>query len=303
MKSFEELIENIQKEKEKKVVAVVAAEDEHAIEAVVKAKETGIVEPVLIGDRNKIISIMENLKVENMEMYEIIDKKKPIEAAEKAVEIVREKKADFLMKGKIQTADILKVVVDKEKGLRTGRVMSHMAIHQMDSYKKLLAVTDGGMNIRPDLEAKKQIIMNAVIAFKNMGVDMPKVALVCAVESMNPKMDETVDAVKLMDMYKNGEITDCILEGPISYDLVMSRKSSEIKGYSSEVVGDADILVVPDIASGNILGKALVYSAGAKMAGFILGAKVPIVLTSRGSTSEEKYLSLVISAAAAIKQN
>lgn len=302
MKSFDELIKKVQGQGEKKIVAVVSADDEHTLEAVVKAKENHIAEPVLIGDEKRIRFILEKMSVQNPETYEILNQDSPEKAAEAAVKLINEKKADFLMKGKIQTADLLKAVVNKEDGLRTGRVMSHMAIHQMESYHKLLAVTDGGMNISPDLEEKKQIVMNAVIAFRNMGIEKPKVAVVCAVESVNPKMPETQDAEKLKIMNSEGKISDCIVEGPISYDLTMSKESAKIKGYESEVVQDADILVVPDIASGNILGKALVYSAGAKMAGFILGAKVPIVLTSRGSSSEEKYLSLVISAAAAQKQ-
>jgi phosphate butyryltransferase len=302
LKSFDELIKKVQGQGEKKIVAVVSADDEHTLEAVVKAKENHIAEPVLIGDEKRIRFILEKMSVQNPETYEILNQDSPEKAAEAAVKLINEKKADFLMKGKIQTADLLKAVVNKEDGLRTGRVMSHMAIHQMESYHKLLAVTDGGMNISPDLEEKKQIVMNAVIAFRNMGIEKPKVAVVCAVESVNPKMPETQDAEKLKIMNSEGKISDCIVEGPISYDLTMSKESAKIKGYESEVVQDADILVVPDIASGNILGKALVYSAGAKMAGFILGAKVPIVLTSRGSSSEEKYLSLVISAAAAQKQ-
>jgi phosphate butyryltransferase len=212
---------------------------------------------------------------------------------------VNEKKADLIMKGKIQTADLLRAVVDKERGLRTGSVMSHIAIHEVPSYHKLLAVTDGGMMMYPKLEEKKQIIENAVKTFIAMGYENPKVAVLAAVENVNPKMPETVEADALKMMNVKGEIKNCIIEGPISYDLTMSKESAEIKGFNSPVTGEVDILVVPNITAGNLLGKALIYSAGAKMAGFIVGAKVPIVLTSRGATAEEKYLSLVISASAA----
>ncbi|MBP2651655.1 MAG: phosphate butyryltransferase [Firmicutes bacterium] len=202
------------------------------------------------------------------------------------------------MKGKIQTADLLKAVVNKEKGLRTGSVMSHVVLHEIPTYHKLLVITDGGMMMYPNLAEKKQIIENAVNSLLSLGYDKPKVAVLAAVENVNPKMPEAVDAGLLKEMNQKGEIKNCIVEGPISYDLAMSKDAAKIKGYESPVTEDADILMVPNITVGNIMGKALVYSAGAKIAGFIVGAKVPIVLTSRGSSAEEKYLSLVLSAAA-----
>ena len=229
----------------------------------------------------------------------IIDVENDSAAAMKAVELINENKADFIMKGKIQTADLLKAVVNKEKGLRTGNIMSHFVFNEIPNYHKLIVTSDGGMMMYPDVNEKKQIIENAVNTLIAMGYENPKVAVLAAVEKVNPKMPESVDAGLLKEMNINGEIKNCIIEGPISYDLTMSKKSAEIKGYSSPIVGDADILIVPNITAGNILGKTLVYSAGVKMAGFIVGAKVPIVLTSRGSTAEEKYLSLVLSAAVA----
>jgi phosphate butyryltransferase len=294
-KNFEELIEKIQNGQSKKKVAVVVAEDEHTLEAVFRAKKDNIVDPILIGDKEKIKGILLSSN-EILEDKWIIDVKNDFEAAYKAVELVNAKKVDFIMKGKIQTSDLLKAVVDKEKGLRTGNVMSHVVIHEIPTYHKLLAVTDGGMIMYPNVDKKKQIIENAVSAFRAMGYEKPKVAVLAAVETVNPKMPETLDADQLKKMNLAGEIKNCIVEGPISYDLTMSKESAEIKGFKSTVTGDADILIVPNITVGNILGKALIYSANAKMAGFVVGAKVPIVLTSRGSTSEEKYLSLVISA-------
>ena len=296
LKSFEQLIETL-KCNDKKKVAVVAAEDEHALESVFKARNEGIVEPILIGNEEKIREISNKLN-EDLKDLTIINIEEPKEAAVKAVELAREGKVQVIMKGKIQTADLLRAVVNKEKGLGTGRIMSHMAMHELPNYHKLLAVTDGGMMMYPNVQEKKQIIENAVDIFKAIGYTKPKVGILAAVENVNTKMPETVDADNLKQMNINGEITDCLIEGPISYDLVMSKESAEIKGYKSEVVADADILVVPNITTGNILGKSLVYSAEAKMAGFIIGAKVPIVLTSRGSTAEEKYLSLVLSASA-----
>lgn len=296
-KNFNELIEKIQKDKSKKRVAVVAAHDEHTLQAVFRAKKDGIVDPILIGDKIKIKEILNEINVSINEDL-IINVEGDVEAAMKAVELIHENKADFIMKGKIQTSDLLRAVVNKEKGLRTGNVMSHLVIFEIPSYHKLLAVTDGGMMMYPNLDEKKQILENAVKTFVAMGYEKPKVAVLAAVEQVNPKMPESVDADMLKKMNQSGEIKDCIVEGPISYDLAMSKESAELKGYYSPVTEECDILIVPNITAGNILGKALLYSAGAKMAGFIVGAKVPIVLTSRGASAEEKYLSLVLSASA-----
>lgn len=296
-KNFEELIGKVRNNKNKKVVAVVAAQDEHTLEAVFRAKNDNIVEPILIGNKSKIKELVEKLK-ESIDDNSIIDAENDAAAATKAVELIHEKKADFIMKGKLQTADLLKAVVNKEKGLRTGSVMSIFAIHEIPTYHKLIVIADGGMMMYPNLDEKKQIIENSVNTLISMGYEKPKVAVLAAVETVNPKMPEAVDADLLKKMNLAGEIKNCIVEGPISYDLVMHKESAEIKGYESTVTEDADILIVPNIAAGNILSKSLIYSAGAKMAGFVIGAKVPIVLTSRGASSEEKYLSLVISAAA-----
>jgi len=297
IKDFEQLIEKVQNFEGKKKVAVVAAQDEHTLEAVFHAAENNIVEPVLIGSKEKIKEIVAKLG-KKISDDAIIDAADEIASAQKAVEMARNGEVDFIMKGKIQTADLLKAVVDKEKGLRTGKVMSHISIQEIPTYHKLLITTDGGMMMYPDLEQKKKIIENAVGVLHSLGYENPKVGVLAAVETVNPKMPESVDAGKLKEMNLNGEITGCIVEGPISYDIAMNKESGIIKGFVSPVAGDPDILIVPNITAGNILGKCLVYSAGAKMAGFIVGAKVPIVLTSRGSSSEEKYLSLVISAAA-----
>lgn len=300
-RNFAELIQEVQKSESPKIVAVVAAQEEHTLQAVFQAKRDHIVEPILIGNKVKIKEVLDNLN-KYLNDDAIIDTGDDDSAAAvKAVELIHENRADFIMKGKIQTTDLLKAVVNREKGLRTGSVISHVAIFEVPSYHKLIAVTDGGMVMYPSLEDKKQIIENAVQTFVSMGYDNPKVAVLAAGEKINPKMLETVDGDLLKKMNQDGEIKNCLVEGPISYDLTMSRESAEIKGYYSPVTGDVDILVVPNITAGNLLAKSFIYSAGAKMAGFIVGAKVPIVLTSRGSAAEEKYLSLVLSAASVKK--
>lgn len=297
LRNFRDLIDKVQNNSSKKIVAVAAAHDEHTLEAVFRARKDKLTEPVLIGHRAEIKEILQRLSVEFSD-DKIINTESDSEASEKTVALVNEGKADFIMKGRLQTADLLKAVVNKEKGLRTGKVMSHVAILEIPAYHKLIAVTDGGMMLYPDAEEKKQIIENAVDVFLAMGYECPKVAVLAAVETVNPKMRETVDADVLKKMNQMGEIKNCIVEGPISVDLTFNRESARIKGYESPVTGEADILIVPNIATGNIMSKALLELADGKMAGMIVGAKVPVVLTSRGSTSEEKYLSLVLSASA-----
>lgn len=297
LKNFEELIDKIKNRSSLAKVAVAAAHDEHTLEAVFKAAKDNIVEPVLVGDKIKIQEIIEKLNIQ-FDSEKIIHTENDTEASEKTVELINEGKADFIMKGKLQTADLLKAVVNKEKGLRTGKVMSHVAILEVPSYHKLIAITDGGMMMYPNVEEKKQIIENAVDVLLSMGYKNPKVAVLAAVETVNPKMPEAVDADLLKKMNLAGEIKNCIVEGPISFDLTMNKESAEIKGFNSPVTGEADILIAPNITTGNILSKALIELAQGKMAGMIVGAKVPVVLTSRGATSEEKYLSLVLSASA-----
>ena len=297
LKNFKELIKKVQNNDVKKRVAVVVAQDEHTLEAVFRATQDKIVEPVLIGDKNKIKEILNKLQVEFNDNA-IIHIDSDSQAAEKAVDLINENKADFIMKGKIQTSDLLKAVVNKEKGIRTGKVMSHVAIQEIPSYHKLLAITDGGMMMYPNVEEKKQIIENAVDVFLSLGYECPNVAVLAAVETVNPKMPETTDADILKKMNESGELINCIVEGPISFDLAMNKESAAIKGYYSPVTGEVDILIAPNITTGNLLSKSFIELAGGKMAGMIVGAKVPIVLTSRGSTSEEKYLSLVLSASA-----
>lgn len=297
LNNFNQLIHQVKNFDSVRKVAVVCAHDQHTLEAIQQAEEDGLVEAILIGNQQKIEAILETLSFDKK--ASIVHIEDDFKCAEYAVALVHKGQVDFIMKGKIQTADLLKAVVDKEKGLRTDRVMSHVVFNEIPNYHKLLVVTDGGMMMYPDLEQKKQICENAVETLKNLGYDKPKVAVLAAIESVNPKMPETVDAAALKTMNHSGRLTDCIVEGPISYDLTMSKASAEIKGFESPVTGEADIVIVPNITVGNVLGKSLIYSAGAKMAGIIVGAKVPIVLTSRGASSEEKYLSLVLSAGAA----
>ena len=296
-KNFDQIIERVKGFPSAKRMAVAAAGDEHTLEAVMHARKEGIVDPILVGDKAVIDEILSKMgeTVAEENIYDYPDLK---EAAEFAVKLVKEDKADFLMKGKLDTAVILKAVVNKEHGLGQGRTMSHFTMFEVPTYHKILVPVDGGMVTYPTLEQKKDIIDNTVETLISMGYDCPKVGVLACVEKLNPKMPETVEANELKEMNKRGEIKNCIVEGPISYDCAVSKEIADFKGFESPVAGDADILIAPNIHAGNIMGKMLAVTCKARMAGMIVGAKCPIVLTSRGSSADEKYMSIVVSAAA-----
>lgn len=296
-KNFDELIKKVKGYPSMRKMAVAAAGEEHTLEAALNARKEGIAKPILVGDREEILRILKKLgeEVPEEDIYSTDDNK---EAAELAVSLVREGKADFLMKGYLDTAVILKAVVNKETGLSKGGIMSHFTMFEVPTYHKILVPVDGGMVTYPTLEQKKAIIENTVATLNSMGYDCPKVGVLTCVEKVNPKMPETVEAAELAKMNKDGEIKDCIVEGPISYDCAIDSDIAKLKGYESEIAGDVDVLIAPNIHTANIMGKMLTCTCRAKMAGFIVGAKCPIVLTSRGSSAEEKYLSIVVSAAA-----
>ncbi|MGC2873536.1 bifunctional enoyl-CoA hydratase/phosphate acetyltransferase [Ihubacter sp. rT4E-8] len=296
-KDFEELEKSFHAS-EKKTVVVAAAQDQSALTAVNRCKKEGLIDAILVGDE---ALIKEEIKAFDGEMDDakIIHAATLEEAAKKTCACVKNGEADFILKGKIDTGILLKAVVAEESGLRTGRLMSHLAFLKIPNYHKILVLTDSGMVLYPTLEQKKEIIENAVNSLQNMGYDTPKVGVLAAVEKVNPKQPETEDAAKLAEMNRNGQIRDCIVEGPLSYDILMSKTSAHKKGFDSDLVGDADIMVVPNMPCGNILGKALVFSAEADMAGLIVGAKAPIALTSRGATEKEKRQSLLLAAACA----
>ncbi len=297
-KTFDELIASQKGHPSMARMAVAAAGDEHTIEAALRARKEGMAHPILVGDKAAIDAALAHLG-ESVPAGDIFDVPDLAESARYAVGLVREGKADFLMKGKLDTSILLKAVVNKENGLGTGRIMSHFSAFEVPSYHKLLVPVDGGMMTYPTLEQKRDIIINTVGALHKIGYDCPKVGVLACVEKLNPKMPETVEGDALKQMNQRGEIEGCIVEGPISYDCAVSKEIADFKGFQSPCAGDCDVLVAPNIHAGNIMGKMLTVTCGAKMAGFIVGAKCPIVMTSRGSSPEEKYLSIVISAAAA----
>jgi len=291
-RNFEEL-KSIKKDIRSTLV-VAAAHDMHTLEAVFAAAVELKTHYLLVGNREKIITISDELGV-SPDPETIIDGGDDADCARIAVDLIGAGRGDALMKGILETGTLLKAVLKKEAGVRGSGTLSHMALLESPGYHKLVGITDGGMIPGPTLEQKIDIVKNAVVYFKNLGYEKPKVAALCASETVSPKIQETVEAAALQEMCSRGELGDCILEGPISFDLAVSKESASIKGFHSEISGETDILHVPNITVGNVLVKGLIYWAGAKMAGTILGAKVPIVLASRGASAEEKLLSIMIS--------
>ncbi|RSK47075.1 phosphate butyryltransferase [Bacillus canaveralius] len=288
---------------ENQTVAVAAAEDEEVIEAVVGAIDRNLANFLLFGDKEEIVAIFDKIDPGAMKnsKIKIIHARSKAIAAENAVKAVKLNEANVLMKGDVPTATILKAVLNKEYGLRTGGVLSHVAVFEVPGYERFTIITDTGMNIAPDLQQKAEIIKNAVAIARQIGIDTPKVAPLAAVETVNPAMQATLDAAALTAMNMRGQIDGCVVDGPLALDNAVSMFAAEHKGISGQVAGQADILLVPTIEAGNILYKSLIYFAKAKVGAVIAGAKAPIVLTSRTDSAESKLYSLALALCSASK--
>lgn len=299
IKKLDDIFNELKSCDKKAVLSVAAAHDEEVLLAVRDACDMNIIKAILIGEEDKIRKIASEIKFDLSEV-EVINESDLKLCAEKAVKLVSSGKADYVMKGLLDTSIILKEVLNKEYGLRTDSLLSHVMIYEVPSYHKLLILTDGGMNIDPDVSQKKKIADNAIKAAKSLGINTVKVACLAAKEKVNTKMQATLDADELKSMCKDGMFGNgVVVEGPIAFDLAISEEACKIKGYESEVGGDADILLVPTIETGNGIGKALTYMANAKSAGIIMGAKAPVVLVSRADTHESKLYSIAYGAIAA----
>lgn len=297
LKNFDAVLKRAKTAGRTRRVAVAGAADAHVIEAVLSAQNLGIAEPVLIGNKAQIHTLL-TAHGADIRDFLIIDAQSPAQCGEAAVAQIKAGSADFIMKGMVETRDVLKPLVQKENQLNTGRTMSHVGFFEIPDAKKLMIITDGGMLINPTLAEKRDIINNAVKLLCAIGYKSPSVAVLCAVETVDPKMVETTDAQALVEMNRAGAIPNCAVVGPISYDLVMSREIAQIKHYDCPHCGDFDILVAPTMACGNILAKSWILTAGADMAGLVVGAKAPVVLNSRGSSSTEKLYSMALAAIA-----
>lgn len=297
-RGFDVIVDKV-KECGMKKVAVSVAQDEAVLEAVKEAKNRGIADAILVGDKEKIQEIAASINMD-LEGFEIIDEPDTIQASLKAVKLAHDGKADMYMKGLIDTKNFLKSVLDKEVGLRTGGVLSHVSVFEIPGIDRLLFLADVAFMTYPALEDKVNIINNTLPVCRACGVDMPKVAPLAAVEVVNPKMPVTVEAEQLTKMNEDGEITGCIIDGPLSLDLAIDPEAAKQKGATHrKIQGDADVLLFPDIHAGNLVYKAIVHMVNMRNGCILTGTKVPVILTSRSDTFETKVNSIALAAVVA----
>lgn len=292
IRNFSELLKAAQKNGPK-TVAVGGAHDRDVLMAVEMARKNGVANSVLVGDAAEIRRIAAECSI-NPDDYEIVDQPDGAQACAIAVDFVKKGKADIPMKGFVDTSVILKAVLNKENGLGAGGLISHVSVFHLESYGRMMLLSDSAMNIAPGVAEKADIIRNSVKVAHALGIAVPKVAAVCAVEKVNEKMQATLDARELTLMNERGEIEGCVVQGPLALDNAVSEEAAAHKGISGEVAGRADILLMPDIEAGNILIKAVDYFTGAEKAGIIMGAQKPVVLTSRASSDVSKLYSIVL---------
>jgi phosphate butyryltransferase len=295
LKSLETLVDIALKKGTKKLVVAVA-EDDDVLAAVSMAHKKGIIEPLLIGDRD---AIKEAAKIAGVDisMAEIVHEPVPADACAHAAGMISDGKADILMKGLVSTGILMKAFLNKDLELTKGNFLSHVALFESPYYHKIICVTDAAMNIAPDINEKVVIIQNAVNIYHALGIPQPKVGILAAVETVSPKMEATVHAAAFKAMNQRNQIKGCIIDGPFALDNAISAEAAAHKHIVSDVAGDVDILVTPDINSGNILYKSLNFLGGAVTAAIITGGTVPVVLTSRADSEKSKYLSIALAAA------
>ncbi|TCP31817.1 phosphate butyryltransferase [Scopulibacillus darangshiensis] len=290
------------KNSDDKVIAVAQADDHAVLQAIAAAVNDRLAQFILFGDKKGIEEKLKNdIGFSGFEKIDIIHTSTDQEAAEQAVRAISDGKADVLMKGLLPTAVLLKAVFNPEYGIRGGKTLSHIAVFDIPGYDRLIYVTDPAMNIAPDLMQKVDIINNAVDVAIAVGTDKPKVAVLAAVETVNSKMPATNDAALLSKMNERGQITNCLVDGPLALDNAISEEAARHKGITSDVAGQADILVVPTIEVGNTLYKSLIYFAKAKVGAIVTGAQAPIVLTSRSDTPENKLQSILLAVKASVR--
>ena len=293
-KNFDDLFSKL-KVAEKKTLAVAVAQDEPVLEAVKAAKDKGIADAILVGDKAKIEEVATKIDMDLTE-FEIIHEEDVKKAALKAIELVSSGAADMVMKGLVDTATFLRSVLNKEVGLRTGKLMSHVSVFEIEGIDRLILLTDAAFNTYPDLKQKVQIINNSVMVAKACGIENPKVAPVCAVEVVNPDMPATVDAALLSKMSDRGQIKGCIVDGPLALDNALSEEAAHHKGVTGPVAGKADILLLPNIDVANVMYKSLTYTAPTKNGGILVGTSAPVILTSRADSFETKVNSIALAA-------
>ena len=296
IKRLDDLLDAVRSLKGEKVVSVAYGQDLHTLQAVSSAIKEGLVHAVIFADKDEVKRVCESNGID-MTMLEVVDVKEEKEAVRQTVRLVREKKADFIMKGLCQSATYMRGILDKQEGLLPeGRVLSHAALIESPNYHKLLLVSDVAVIPQPDLSMKEAMINYDVAIAKKIGIEKPKVAVIAAVETVSLKMQATVDAAILSVMNRRGQIKDCVVDGPLATDLAVSKEAAEIKKVKSEVAGDADILIMPNIETGNAFFKALTKLGNAEIAAVVTGAIAPAVLTSRGDSEKSKLYSIALAA-------
>lgn len=294
LKTFAEAIAAAGKQKRCRTVAVAVPEDPHTLEAVLRAAADGYVKPILVGNKEKILCAAKEIEALSVNENDIVDVAEPLAAADKAVALVREGKAEFIMKGSLNTSEIMRAVLNKETGLPRGKMITDIAITEMPGYHKLLVFADGGMIPYPTLEQKADMIRMIVDALHTLGYgDDIKVGVLCAAETPSPKIVESMEALELKRMNQAGEITGCIVEGPISLDIALVPEVAKTKRFNSPCAGDVDALIMPNLVTGNVFSKAIELY-GAMPLGIMMGASCPITVTSRGAPTELKYRALVM---------
>ncbi len=293
-KNFDDLLLRANEISNKKV-AVAVAQDEPVLEAIKLAKEKGIADAILVGDMKAIKKIADKINMD-LSDYEIVNEPNVKKASLEAVRLVSTGKADMVMKGLVDTATFLRSVLNKEVGLRTGKLMSHVAVFEVEGLDRLILLTDAAFNTYPDIKGKIQILNNAVDVAHACGIKIPKVAAVCAVEVVNPDMQATIDAALLAKMNDRGQIKDCIVDGPLALDNALSVDAAEHKGITGKVAGKADIILLPNIETANVMYKTLTYTAKTRNGGLLVGTSAPVILTSRADSFETKVNSIALAA-------
>ena len=293
-RNFEELLLKANTYSNKKV-AVAVAQDKPVLEAIKAAKEKGIADAILVGDKLEIERIADKLEMD-LSDYEIINETNVIKAAVEAVRLVSSGEADMVMKGLVDTATFLRSVLNKEVGLRTGKLMSHVSVFEIEGIDRLILLTDAAFNTYPDLKAKVQILNNSVEVAHACGIELPKVAAVCAVEVVNPDMPATIDASLLAKMNDRGQIKGCIVDGPLALDNALSEEAANHKGIIGQVAGKADIILLPNIETANVMYKTLTYTAKSRNGALLVGTSAPVILTSRADKFETKLNSIALAA-------
>ena len=269
-----------------------------ALSGAVEAGEKGLIVPILVGPAARIEATARSARID-LGSIQVVDVPHSSAAAARAVELVREGKAELLMKGSLHTDELMAAVVARDRGLRTARRISHVFVMDVPTYHKVLIVTDAAINIAPTLEDKVDICQNAIDLARSLGLEQPKVAILAAVETVTSKMPATIDAAALCKMAERGQITGGILDGPLAFDNAINKQAAETKGIRSAVAGDPDILLAPDLEAGNILAKLLSFLANADSAGLVLGARVPVILTSRADSVRSRIASCAVAMLAA----